>query len=123
MAARATPLDEARLADLQARPWPGNVRELKNVVTRLVTLGELSASPAAGPDPLPPIEPPAPEPTPVTAAAAADGDGEVLTLEEAERRAIVAALRRTGGVKQEAADLLKCARRTLYSKLRQYGLD
>jgi DNA-binding NtrC family response regulator len=46
-----------------------------------------------------------------------------LTLAEAERRAIVRALRATSGAKQEAADLLRCSRRTLYNKIRAYGLE
>ncbi|MCO5166458.1 MAG: sigma-54-dependent Fis family transcriptional regulator [Planctomycetes bacterium] len=117
---RATPLDDAKLSALAARPWPGNVRELKNVVTRLVTLGELAASSAAGQDAAPAAPLRAPLGVPE---AARPGDDEVLTLAEAERRAIVAALRRTGGARQEAADLLECARRTLYTKIRQYGLE
>ena len=45
------------------------------------------------------------------------------TLAEAERRAIVHALRATGGAKKEAAKLLKTSRRTLYNKIRAYGLE
>ncbi len=33
-------VDEALVAELQAREWPGNVRQLKNVVERLVVLGD-----------------------------------------------------------------------------------
>jgi DNA-binding NtrC family response regulator len=120
-ASKATRLDDKTLEELARREWPGNVRELKNVVTRLVTLGELAASPAAA------ALPPAPgSSTPLWISlgmAPASGDDEVLTLEEAERRAIVKALRRTGGKKAEAAKMLGVARRTLYNKMQQYGLE
>ena len=48
---------------------------------------------------------------------------EVLTHAEAERRAIVRALRHTGGAKKEAAKVLETSRRTLYNKIRAYGLE
>lgn len=47
----------------------------------------------------------------------------VITVEEAERRAIESALRRSRGNLSEAVRLLKIGRTTLYRKLRQYNLD
>ena len=49
--------------------------------------------------------------------------GEVLTVAEAERRAIVAALAKTGGNLSAAIRVLKMGRTTLYRKLRAYGID
>ncbi len=43
-------------------------------------------------------------------------------VEEAEKRAIVAALRATQGHKQKAARLLKTYYKTLFVKLKRYGL-
>ncbi len=46
----------------------------------------------------------------------------VISLEEAERRAIVAALRRSRGNKNEAARLLKIDRQRLYRKIEKYRI-
>lgn len=48
---------------------------------------------------------------------------EVLTLREAEARAVRAALRATGGKKGKAAELLGISWPTLTRKVREYGLD
>jgi len=46
---------------------------------------------------------------------------KVLTLAQAERKAIDRALLETRGNKQRAARLLGITRRTLYNKLQQYA--
>ena len=46
----------------------------------------------------------------------------VISLEEAERRAIAAALRQSGGNKNEAARLLRIDRQRLYRKIEKYRL-
>jgi transcriptional regulator with PAS, ATPase and Fis domain len=102
--AAARPLDEQALADLQARDWPGNVRELRNAVLRHVAVGELAQE----------VESPDLE---------RDLTDDVLALDELERRAIVRALRKAGGAKTDAAKLLNISRRTLYNKIRHYGLE
>jgi two-component system response regulator HydG len=45
---------------------------------------------------------------------------EILPLEELERRAILRALRESGGDKLAAARLLGIGKTTLYRKLKQY---
>jgi DNA-binding NtrC family response regulator len=47
---------------------------------------------------------------------------EALSLEQRERQAILAALERTGGHREQAADLLGISVRTLYNRLRAYGI-
>lgn len=112
--------DDEVLEVFDAHPWPGNVRELKNVIERavlfargpLVTLEEMPAtmrSPARA------------ERTPP------QGDpGEVRSLaqavEQAEIDAIRAALRATQGKRAEAAALLGVSRKTLWDKMRGFGL-
>ncbi len=49
-------------------------------------------------------------------------DGEVKPMREVERDAIVRALKVTDGHRKQAARLLHMAERTLYRKIRQYGL-
>jgi two-component system response regulator HydG len=97
---------------LRRHPWPGNVRELQNVIERAFAL---SVADTVTVDDLPPA---------LHAAPADDGPapGEVPTLEESERRVIAAALRKSGGNKNEAARLLGIDRQRLYRKLEKYRL-
>ena len=118
-------LSLAVLRQLEAYPWPGNVRELGNVLERAVLLsaGDLVESaelpraliPVAAPGEAG-VAPPAPavEPEPTTLRDA---------VEDAERRAIRAALRRTGGNKTRAAEVLQVSIRTLWYKLDKLGIE
>jgi DNA-binding NtrC family response regulator len=103
------------MSRLTAHAWPGNVRELQNVIERAFAL---SGADTITREDLPPsIAPPA------GAAADADAEGaEVPTLGDAERRLIAAALRKSGGNKNEAARLLGIDRQRLYRKIEKYGL-
>ncbi|HET9036196.1 MAG TPA: sigma 54-interacting transcriptional regulator, partial [Myxococcaceae bacterium] len=112
--------DEA-MQILQRYAWPGNVRQLENIVERAVTLAESSR---LGADTLPPAlrgEAPAP---------AAETDLHELQagfslekhLDDAERRLLVAALRRANGVKTRAAELLGLTFRSFRYRLAKHGL-
>ncbi|MEG6506631.1 sigma-54-dependent transcriptional regulator [Nitratidesulfovibrio sp. 1201_IL3209] len=118
--------------------WPGNVRELENAIERAVILatgdyvterelplhlgtggiggngGNAGAGGAAGSDA-------------GAGNAPADGDGLApyagLSLEDLERRAIIATLRETGDNKSEAARRLGITRATLHNKLKKYDLE
>ncbi len=108
------------LSRLVERPWPGNVRQLEHEVRRLVLLCDDSETIVAetlelagpGGDPHMAAETPAPAP---------DLSGD-LRLDELERRAVVEALRRSGGNQSRAAELLGITRTSLYRRLRRYGL-
>ena len=101
-------------------PWPGNVRELENFVERAVVLGEFVIETRSGSAPsaasAPPPGPPAP-PAPA---------GEVKTLKqavaEAERAAVVAALRSAAGNKAQAARLLGVSYKTLFNKIHEHDI-
>jgi DNA-binding NtrC family response regulator len=104
------------LATLRAWPWPGNIRELKNVIDRAILLaGEdhltaeaLGLGPAATP----------------RRESATPGQASNLREEReaAEKRAVLEALDKTDGNQTKAADLLGVSRRTLVTRLQQYGL-
>jgi DNA-binding NtrC family response regulator len=98
------------LAALAGYAWPGNIRELMNAVERAVALsdGEVRVEHL-------------PERVRGARAATNDPEGAVLTLEELERRHVLAALSRTEGNKTRAAELLGIDLSTLYRKLRRYG--
>lgn len=54
---------------------------------------------------------------------AADAPAEPMTLEDTERRTIAEALERNGGRRKATAKELKISERTLYRKIREYGLE
>ena len=94
--------------------WPGNVRELENAIERAVLLAE--GKPKIEPGDLPPEirgQPPR---------SRALVPGQVLTLEEVERRHIVATLDRLGGNRTETAEALGIGENTLWRKLKSYGM-
>jgi DNA-binding NtrC family response regulator len=96
--------------------WPGNVRQLENMVEMAVALsGERQA--------LTPADFPLPVTRPMTARApvVAVPDGGLdyeETLAVIERSILEQALRRTGGNKKAAADMLRLKRTTLAAKVR-----
>jgi len=99
---------------LRVYGWPGNVRELQNAIERAfalavadtITLDDLPAAVRGLPSPDAP----------------AVDLSDVPTLEEVERRLFAAALRKSGGNKNEAARLLGIDRQRLYRKIEKYGL-
>ena len=104
-------LSEAATERLRKYAWPGNVRELRNVIERACILaGEV-------------IEP---GDVPLKDGASPD-DGETLrvsvgsTLEDTERRLILATLDHTRGQKRRAARFLGISVKTLYNRLKAYG--
>ena len=112
---RRTPrlADDAREA-LAGHRWPGNVRELLNLLERVLVLLDGDTITA---DDLP---------AEVRQGRARPGSAQapdVLTLREAERRAVEAALHHTGGRKGDAAALLGIAWPTLNRKIREYGIE
>jgi DNA-binding NtrC family response regulator len=106
-------LTAAALAALQRHAWPGNVRELRNVLERAVVVrgGEaIRAEDLA-------LGPASPHPAPAGSA------GVPLDREVREREAVLEALRRAGGNREEAAALLGVSVRTLYYRLRRFGIS
>jgi two-component system nitrogen regulation response regulator GlnG len=115
-------LSEDAVAALLEHPWPGNVRELRNVVRRAGLLGadrieradlNLGAADVGPAIALPPAVPTAGRSLRAIATAAA---------EAAERQAITAVLRATGGNKSEAARVLQVDFKTLHLKMRRLGI-
>jgi two-component system response regulator HydG len=105
-------------AVLEAYAWPGNVRELLNALERALVLLDGDTI-TAGDLPREIRE----RRVPGEAETAPAGAGEVLTMREAEKRAVRAALAHTGGKKGAAAALLGIAWPTLNRKIREYGLQ
>jgi DNA-binding NtrC family response regulator len=105
-------ISKEAMAVLMSHAWPGNVRELENVIERAVTLGH---GPAVLPADLPPNL--VGGANPLERALAREA-----TLEDLERDYIAMILQRTKGHQIRAATILGIDRRTLYRKIRRYGL-
>ena len=107
---RSITLRSDAIAAIESYSWPGNVRELENCMRRAVIMSEgmqitandlgLPASPA--------------------------GDSSALNLrqirDEAEKRAVIAALGRANENVVKAAEMLGVSRPTLYDLMRRFGL-
>jgi DNA-binding NtrC family response regulator len=97
---------------MREHSWPGNVRELRNVVERAMLLGD---GRAIRPADLPPE-------------LSRRGGAEEMRielgrpLEEVEQEYLLATLRRFGGNRARTAEALGVSPKTLYNKLRLYGL-
>ena len=111
---RAPVLTAAGEARLLASAWRGNVRELANALERAAILADgqpIDASHIWLDEPTSPAKGGA-----VTA-------GGIRPLADLEHDAILAALEAVGGNRRKAAELLGIGERTLYDKLKKYGVD
>lgn len=88
--------------------WPGNLREMKNLVRRATLLAQDDIIRLADLGP--------------SLQAPAATTGLQLHNEDSEKQRILQALEATGGNKSKAAQLLGVDRKTLYNKLKLYGL-
>jgi DNA-binding NtrC family response regulator len=111
---RVTGISRGALDRLMRHTWPGNVSELRHTVERMVLASEgrrrLDLSDL-----------------PVDLREAATGGGRLeiavgMTVDEAERELVLATLERTAHDKPRAAAMLGIGLRTLYRKIKQYGL-
>ncbi|MCR4317204.1 MAG: sigma 54-interacting transcriptional regulator [Planctomycetes bacterium] len=99
---------------LESHSWPGNVRELHNAIERALII---TNSRTILPEHFP---------SEITDKSTVRGMGEignrVMSIADAERIAIVAALRHTNGRKGEAAELLGISHPTLNKKIQDYKI-
>ncbi len=129
-------ITDAAMMRLTAYSWPGNVRQLLNVIQNMVVMGIGEAAASGGgavtldvrhiPDDVRTADGPEDD------ASGLDGAGGVVggaggslagtSLEQIEKRAIRETLRLTAGNREHAAKLLGIGERTLYRKLKEYGL-
>ncbi|MBW2272292.1 MAG: sigma-54-dependent Fis family transcriptional regulator [Deltaproteobacteria bacterium] len=106
---------EPALAAIAAHSWPGNVRELRNTVERAVLMAEgsrveladlsIAERATAGPGPLCFELPPG-----------------GVSLEEVEKKLVVAALQRSDFVQKEAARLIQVSPRKLNYMIQRMGI-
>lgn len=108
-------LDDGARAAIVAADFPGNVRELRNALERAAILAESTRLTA---DDLHRVL----HGRGVVEKPAIVAMGEAPTMEEAEQTAIRRALAQSGGNRKKAAEHLGIGLRTLYEKLKKYGI-
>jgi len=104
-----------------AHSWPGNVRELEQVIRRTIIDSGALTEAAAASRALRDIAPSA-EPKPA-AAPPAKSEDDLVSLDEAEKRHIIAVLRATGGNQTQAAYILGIERKTLARKIKRLDIS
>ncbi|OGJ88335.1 MAG: hypothetical protein A2268_05495 [Candidatus Raymondbacteria bacterium RifOxyA12_full_50_37] len=108
--------DGATMAVLMDHTWPGNVRELENCIERAVIL--------AGSEPLRPghflLRDYRPGKDTGTSGFTIPDEG--VSLDHIEKHYLLEALKKAGGNKTKAADLLSISRRAIYSKMKTHGI-
>ncbi len=118
-------ITDAALMRLTAFDWPGNVRQLLNVVQNMTVMA-IGEAAGAGQITLDtrhiPEDIRAEESAIEPGEAAGIGSLAGTSLEQLEKRAIRETLKLTGGNREHAAKLLGIGERTLYRKLKEYGL-
>jgi DNA-binding NtrC family response regulator len=122
-------ITDGAMMRLTAYSWPGNVRQLLNVVQNMVVtaIGEHAGAVRTQavvldirhiPDDIRMSD----EPDGPEGEAGPTGSLAGSTLEQLEKRAIRETLRLSNGNREQAAKLLGIGERTLYRKLKEYGL-
>jgi two-component system response regulator HydG len=97
--------DPSYIKKLSEYGFPGNIRELENIVERSIILTTGTK-----------LEP-------ATLPAFGGGKDGGLSIRGNERDLIVKALKKTGGNKTKAAEVLQISRRTLHNKLKEFDLE
>lgn len=116
---RARAIDPRALEAMAAHPWPGNVRELQNVVRRALVLTD---GPVIGVAAIQSVL------GGVSARQTDPGQQFVMvrvgdSMADAERRLLLRTLEFAKGNKRRAAELLKLSLKTVYNKVKEYGLE
>jgi PAS domain S-box-containing protein len=116
-------LAPATMEMLGRHDWPGNVRELENAIESAFAV---SQSEVIRVEDLPArVRPAAPDPPAGDVAEAGEAGGPARLddiVDRAERRAILAALERTGGNRSAAAEVLGIPRSRLYRRMASLGI-
>lgn len=100
-------LSEAALEKMKSHVWRGNVRELKNVITRAILFAESAEIKTQD----------------LSFLSDTSSSAQFKpSLANAEKEAIVNALRQTEGNKTKAAEVLGIAKSTLFNKLKEYQI-
>jgi len=95
-------LSKSAIESIKNYHFPGNIRELENIIERAIILSK-------GEDIEIKIE--------------KDIEWQENDLKSVEKKTIIEVLKKTGGNKQKASQLLGISLRTLYNKIKEFGLE
>ena len=101
---------------LMTYDWPGNVRELRNCMERAVALNQTGVVELAD------LPPRIRDHRSTHVLVTSDDPSELVPLDEVERRYVLRVLEAVHGNKTLAAKILRLSRKTLYRRLRAYGV-
>ena len=113
---KVTAITDAALAVLKNHPWPGNIRQLRNTVRTMVVMCESQTLDVAD------IPPDIYQLRQLSGASAPSADLAGVSLNELEKKAIIDTLAKTNNNREKAAKILGIGERTLYRKIKEYGL-
>jgi DNA-binding NtrC family response regulator len=125
-----TALEDGALAALARYDWPGNVRELKNAVHRSYVLSDPPAIPGEVVEAVLEVAPA--DGLPATPDADAIMNAEAWPavpvrvgerLDAVERKLLIATLKAVNGDRKTAAEMMGISLKTVYNRLKEYGLD
>jgi DNA-binding NtrC family response regulator len=113
------------VARMKQHPWPGNVRELKNYIHRVFIMAGDEGLP--GPDPVGESSLARSNGSAAPTPAAANGTPVITVplgtpLSVAARELILSTLQHCGGERKRTAEMLGICTKTLYNRLREYGI-
>jgi DNA-binding NtrC family response regulator len=113
---RVSGITEPAMRILTGHDWPGNVRQLKNSIRTMVVMCDRDSLDVRD------IPPEILQRRQLTGASETTADLAGVSLEDLEKKAIVDTLARTAGNREQAAKILGIGERTLYRKIKEYGL-
>jgi two-component system response regulator HydG len=117
MGKKVVGLSSEAAGQLMAYAWPGNVRELRNCLERAVALARYEQITLDDlPDKIRTYKP-------SHVVVAGTDPSELVPMDEVERRYVMKVLEAVGGNRTQAAQVLGFDRKTLYRKLRRYGVE
>jgi DNA-binding NtrC family response regulator len=123
---RFTALEDGALEALARYDWPGNVRELKNAVHRAYVLSDPPTVPREV------VEAVLNAPQAGESSPAADANSGAWPavpvrvgerLDAVERKLLIATLQAVNGDRRAAAEMLGISLKTVYNRLKEYGID
>ncbi len=109
-------ISESALDILKSFNWPGNIRQLQNCIRTMVVMSDLDTLDIGD------IPPEIHQIRQLSGQSSSAGNLGGLSLNELEKQAIIDTLAKVQNNREQAAKLLGIGERTLYRKIKEYGI-